>query len=93
MIYNLFLHCYSCFSLSKDEVASSLRVTNSAVLGTLGSTVSCVGCRRSVETLYTTLTHQVCQLAATPTPLLHLLSHFLSYLPTHPLSNLPPILK
>ena len=34
-------------------------MTNSAVLGTLGSTVSCVGCRRSVETLYTTLTHQV----------------------------------
>ena len=60
MIYNLFLHCYSCFSLSKDEVASSLRVSNSAVLATLGSTVSCVGCRRSVETLYTTLTHQVC---------------------------------
>ena len=47
------------FSLSKTELSSSLCVTTSAVLGTLTTTVSCVGCRRSVETLYNTLTHQV----------------------------------
>ena len=45
--------------MSKTELSSSLCVTTSAVLGTLTTTVSCVGCRRSVETLYTTLTHQV----------------------------------
>ena len=44
------------FSLSKTELSSSLCVTTSAVLGTLATTVSCVGI---VETLYTTLTHQV----------------------------------
>ena len=44
------------FSLSKDEVVACLMVTSGEVASTLAGLVSCVGCRRSVETLYQTLT-------------------------------------
>ena len=58
------------FSLSKTELSSSLCVSTSDVLRTLATTMSCVGCRRSVETLYTTLTNQVLDIrpAASFTP-------------------------
>jgi len=52
-------------SLSKTELSSSLCVSTSDVLRTLATTMSCVGCRRSVETLYTTLTNQ-CDTALEP---------------------------
>ena len=44
-----------CFSLSKDEVCGSLMVTSCAIISTLSSLVTCVGCRRSVESLHQTL--------------------------------------
>jgi len=43
-------------SLGKDEAAASLMVTSSEVMTTLAQCVSCVGCRRSVESLYQALT-------------------------------------
>ena len=46
---------FCCFSLSKDEVCGSLMVTRCGICSTLSSLVSCVGCRRSVESLYQTL--------------------------------------
>ena len=45
------------FSLSKDEVCGSLMVTSCAILSTLSGLVTCVGCRRSVESLHQTLAH------------------------------------
>ena len=45
----------SNFSLSKDELVACLMVTSSAVSSSLSSLVTCVGCRRSVEGLYSTL--------------------------------------
>jgi len=51
--WNFFLRNYR--SLSKDELVACLMVTSSAVSSTLSSLVTCVGCRRSVESLYTTL--------------------------------------
>ena len=47
------VHC----SLTTEELASSLKVTTADVTGTVSGLVSCVGCRRSVETLYQTLSH------------------------------------
>ena len=43
------------YTLRKDELVECLMVTSSAVSSTLSSLVTCVGCRRSVESLYTTL--------------------------------------
>ena len=43
------------FSLSKDEIVACLMVTTGEVVSTLSGLVTCVGCRRSVETLYQTL--------------------------------------
>jgi len=43
-------------SLGKDEATASLMVTPSEVVATLAQLVTCVGCRRSVETLYQALT-------------------------------------
>jgi len=43
-------------SLGKDEATASLMVTPGEVVTTLGQLVTCVGCRRSVETLYQALT-------------------------------------
>jgi len=40
-------------SLSKNELIASLRVTQADVMSTLAKTVTCVGCRRSVESLFT----------------------------------------
>jgi len=52
-------------SLSKDEVVACLMVTTGEVVSTLSGLVSCVGCRRSVETLYQTLSH-CCDTALEP---------------------------
>ncbi|KAK6183762.1 hypothetical protein SNE40_002442 [Patella caerulea] len=41
--------------LSKDEVAIALMVTNKTLMNQLAHTVSCVGCRRSVEHLFNQL--------------------------------------
>ena len=53
------------YSLSKDEVVACLMVTTGEVVSTLSGLVSCVGCRRSVETLYQTLSHS-CDTALEP---------------------------
>ncbi|XP_023322703.1 gametogenetin-binding protein 2-like [Eurytemora carolleeae] len=41
--------------LEKDELTACLMVTWEDVLNVMGQTVNCVGCRRSIETLYHSL--------------------------------------
>lgn len=66
----MYVHCsiksyVFIYSLSKDEVVACLMVTTGEVVSTLSGLVSCVGCRRSVETLYQTLSHS-CDTALEP---------------------------